>query len=58
MRPAGLEPATLCFEGIYSVQLSYGRVRVRLPNLTINYSERQLEKPSLTQSEGLCKTKA
>jgi hypothetical protein len=26
-RPEGLEPPTLCFEGRYSIQLSYGRVR-------------------------------
>src|ERR1700733_2973333 len=25
-RPEGLEPPTLCFEGRYSIQLSYGRV--------------------------------
>ncbi len=45
MRPAGLEPATLCFEGIYSIQLSYGRFRVRLTYLIIDCGERQLEKP-------------
>ena len=43
MRPAGLEPAILCFEGIYSIQLSYGRPRVELLYLIIDKRGRQLE---------------
>ena len=34
-RPEGLEPPTLCFEGRYSIQLSYGRTSVSLPKITL-----------------------